>query len=135
MLILKLNDARAQQVSLLILKLYGCQVLILNLNQAGARPVSLLILKLHGAPGAYPQPERGWSPASELAYPQAIRCARCLFSTGMRLEPSLRARLSSSYMGRQVLILNLNEAGARPVSLLILKLYGAPGAYPQPECS
>ena len=36
------------------------------------------------------------------------------------------ARLSSSYMGRQVLSLNLNEAGARPVSLLILKLYWAP---------
>ena len=95
--------------------------------------MSLLILKLYGVPGAYPQPERGWSPASELAYPQAIRGARCVSSTGMRLEPSPCARLSSSYMGRQVLILNLNEAGARPVSLLILKLYGAPGANPQPE--
>ena len=43
------------------------------------------------------------------------------------------AYTSPTCVGCQVLILNLNEAGARPVSLLILKLYGAPGAYPQAE--
>ena len=80
------------------------QVLSLNLNKAEARPVSLLILKLYGAP-------------------------RFLSSTGMRLAQMLClcACLSSSHMGRQVLILRLNEAGARPVSLLILKQDGAPG--------
>ena len=43
------------------------------------------------------------------------------------------ARLSSSYMGCQVLVLNLKEAGTRPVNLLSIKLCGALGAYPQLE--
>ena len=59
----------------------GCQVLILKLNEARAQPVSLLILKLYGVPGAYPQPERGWSPAGKLAHPQATWGARCLSSS------------------------------------------------------
>ena len=49
-----------------------------------------------------------------------------------RNEAGRLARLAYP-QGRLVLIPNLNKVGARPVSLLILKLYGAPGAYPQAE--
>ena len=99
---------------------------MLNLNEA-ACPTCFLILNLCWAPGAYPQPKRGWKARLPdlFAYPQPVWAARCLSSTQTRLEglPARPACLSSTCVGRQVLILNLYGWKARLSDLF---------AYPQP---